>query len=98
MTGFVRVCVLLVAGLALGIGYNAWPGAGGADYASADGNGTFDVVSYASGLVVGMMLWQIGSVPWSALPARLHQYLMSQMHFYQFAMMGAACLFVLIYF
>ena len=100
MTGFVQVLVLLLIGLALGIGFNE--SSIGAEFglvsASASGAARLDMTSYAAGLLVGMLLWQVGSVPWGALPARLQSYLVSQVHFYQFMAIGAACVAVLIYF
>lgn len=98
MSVLVRACFLLFAGIALALGYNAWPALGSVN---SDANNilgeNIDVVSYAIGLIAGMALWQVGSVQWAALPTQLHQYLMSQMHFYQFVAIGAGCLFVLVY-
>ena len=100
MSGLVKVTFLLFFGLVLGFSYNAWPVVSNAPYgvAGASDLQAVDIISYAAGLVVGMVLWQIGSVPWSAVPARLRAYLASQLHFCQFVMMGAACIAVLVYF
>ena len=56
------------------------------------------MVSYAIGLLVGMILWQIGSVQWAQLPTRMHQYFIAQMPVYRFVLMGGACVLVLMYF
>ncbi len=103
MTAFVKIFLLLFVGLALGIAYNAWPLAttgllpspGPAANAGVE---HLEMFSYATGLIVGMMLWQIGTVQWGSMPARLQSYLLSQMQLYQFVLMGGACLAVLIYF
>jgi hypothetical protein len=98
MSIVVKACLLLFTGTALGLGYNAWPALGlGSSIHGEILGGSVDVVSYAIGLIVGMVLWQAGSVQWAALPTQMHQYLMSQMHFYQFIALGAGCLFVLVY-
>lgn len=98
MSGIVRLMVSLVVGLALGISYNAWPIAGDVSFASGrSAVHTIDIMSYVSGMMVGIVLWQISSVPWAQLPQQVNAYLASQMHFYQFVVLGAACVAVLVY-
>jgi len=100
MSGLVKVLVLLFVGLALGVGYNAWPIAGGA-YLSATGTAgvapAIDIISYATGITVGMLLWQLGSVPWVEMPVHVQKYLASKMEFYQLLIFGGACIGVLLY-
>lgn len=100
MSGVVRLMVSLVVGLVLGIGYNAWPiDTQGAFATGASGAiQHLDIMSYCSGMLVGILLWQISSVPWAALPQRVNTYLASQMHFYQFVALGGACVAILAYF
>ena len=90
----------MMIGLAIGIGLDTWPILGGGNIASDSRFVTagVDMISYATGLFVGMILWQIGSVQWAQLPTRLHQYFMAQMPVYRFLLMGGACVLVLIYF
>ncbi|MFY0611589.1 MAG: hypothetical protein JXQ99_08715 [Hyphomicrobiaceae bacterium] len=100
MSGVVKVLVLMLTGFMLGVGFNTWPVVDEAAF-SIGGDilpSGLDPVSYGIGLFVGMMLWQIGSVPWAALPERFHKFLVEQMPFYRFVVMGTACLLVLIYF
>ena len=100
MSGIVKVLVLMLTGLMLGVGFNTWPIVD--DVAFPIGGSALerglDPLSYGVGLFVGMMLWQIGSVPWSTLPERVHKFLAEQMPVYSFVVMGAACLFVLVFF
>jgi hypothetical protein len=98
MSGLVKASFLLFVGLALGICYNAWPIAGNAVVTATGEMVAIDMMSYVAGLLVGMTLWQIGSVPWVELPLKIQQYLAAQMHFYQFVAVGGACVLVLIYF
>ena len=95
MSSFVRVLVLMMTGLGLGGAFDTWPTVERGIRLGATG---IDMVSYAIGLLVGMMLWQIGSVRWATLPYRLHKYFVSQMPLYRFVLMGSACILVLIYF
>jgi len=99
MSGVVKVLMLMLTGLLLGVGFNTWPVIDDAAFAigtDALARG-LDPVSYGIGLFVGMMLWQIGSVPWASLPERFHQFLVAQMPLYRFVVMGSACIFVLLY-
>ena len=100
MSALVRIVMLMVTGLALGIALNTWPGAQDARLLLGNSGGAaeLNLPSYASGLIVGMILWQISSVRWATLPRRLRRFFMSQMQFYQFVVMGSACVLVLIYF
>lgn len=100
MSGIVRFLLSVIVGLALGISYNAWPVDGGGGGMSISGTPlqALDIMSYVSGMLVGMGLWQIGSVPWSALPQRASTFLASQVHFYQFIAFGGACVAIFVYF
>lgn len=99
MSGLVRIIISMLVGLALGIVYNAWMPLDLASLRGGPGGQpvVFDMVSYGAGLLVGMVLWQVGNVPWSALPGYVQTYLASQMQFYQFVIVGALCLGVLFY-
>lgn len=90
----------MVAGLGLGVAVDTWPivDEGAFERGTRLGATGIDLVSYGIGLLVGMMLWQIGSVRWAQLPYRLHKYFISQMPLYRFVLMGSACILVLIYF
>ncbi|MFT7577034.1 MAG: hypothetical protein ACI9XZ_003427 [Alphaproteobacteria bacterium] len=100
MSWLVRGLVLLMFGLALGLAFNTWPIAEEARFATGNGvtANSIDIFSYGAGLVVGMMLWQIGSVPWAALPKQMHHFLVSKMEFYKFIALGSACVAILFYF
>lgn len=100
MSSLVRVLLLMMAGLAIGVALDTWPIL---DQGLLVSDSRFvaagiDMISYATGLFVGMILWQIGSVQWAQLPTRMHQYFMEQMPIYRFLLMSGACLLVLIYF
>ena len=99
MSGMVKVLFLLMVGVACGMGYNAWPLVIDADLPllSDIAPRSVDMASYAMGLAAGMALWSIAGVPWVELPARVQSYLAAQVHFYQFVVLGGACLAILIY-
>lgn len=99
MSSFAKLLVLVFFGIAAGVAFNEWSATlpktvGGPGQVFS----LLDLKSYGVGLVAGILLWQIGSVPWGQLPGRFRQYLLSKTHIYQFAMIGAACVLVLIYF
>ena len=100
MSWLVRGSILLMFGLALGLAFNAWPIAEEARYELGNGvtPGGIDMVSYGAGLVAGMFLWQIGSVPWAALPKHFHRFLVSKVEFYKFIAAASACIAILLYF
>lgn len=100
MPGLVKFAFLVFIGLALAMGYNAWPIAadGTLPIVGRGGPATLDVMSYAGGLITGMLLWQVGTVPWLELPTRIHTYLAAQVQFYQFVLFGGACVAILFYF
>jgi hypothetical protein len=89
----------MMFGLALGLAFNTWPIAEEARFALGNGvaAGGIDMFSYGAGLVAGMMLWQIGSVPWAALPKQMHLFLVSKVEFYKFIALGSACVAILFY-
>jgi hypothetical protein len=91
MSGVVKASFLLFVGLALGVCFNEWPITGDAVVTATGDLGVIDMMSYAAGLVAGMVLWQIGSVPWVELPGKVQHYMAAQMHFYQFVVVGGAC-------
>ena len=97
MSRLVKASFVLFVGLALGVCFNARAITGDAVLTATGDLGAIDILSYAAGLVAGMVLWQIGSVPWVELPGKVQHYLAAQMHFYQFAVIGGACILVLIY-
>ncbi len=90
----------MMSGLAIGVAFDTWPilDDGIFDRGSRLNAAGIDMVSYAIGLLVGMILWQIGSVQWTQLPTRMHQYFIAQMPVYRFVLMGGACVLVLMYF
>lgn len=90
----------MMMGLGLGVILDSWPILDDSAFERGNGFGVtgIDMVSYGIGLLVGMVLWQIGSVRWAMLPFRLHKYFVSQMPLYRFVLMGSACILVLIYF
>lgn len=100
MSIVVRLLVLMVLGLALGLAFNSWPIAEDARHALGNGvtPGSLDMISYGAGLAAGMMLWQVGSVPWAAMPKHFHRFLVSKVEFYKFIAVASACIAVLIYF
>lgn len=100
MSTFVRLLVLTVLGLAFGLAFNDLPLAEDARYALGNGitPGSIDMFSYGAGLVTGMILWQVGSIPWAAMPKHFHQFLVSKVEFYKFLAIASACVAVLIYF
>lgn len=91
---------MMLAGLGLGVAFNTWPVLDEATFADESGFGIsgLDIISYAIGLLVGMMLWQISSVRWAAMPYRVHKYFVSQMPVYRFVVLASACVLVLVYF
>ena len=98
MSSITKLLVLAFFGLATGVVYNEWSATlpetiGGPGQPLT----RIDLQSYGVGLVAGMVLWQIASVPWGELPGRVRRYLLSKTHIYQFMAIGAACLAVLIY-
>jgi hypothetical protein len=99
MSSFAKLLVLVFFGMAVGVAFNEWSATlpktvGGPGQALS----RLDLQSYGVGLVAGMLLWQIGIVPWGELPGRFRQYLLAKTRIYQFAVIGAACVLVLIYF
>ena len=90
----------MMTGLAIGVAFDTWPILEDGFFDRrhvVDANG-IDMASYAIGLLIGMILWQFGSVQWAQLPTRMHQYFVAQMPLYRFVLMGGACVLVLIYF
>jgi len=99
MSSVAKLFVLVFFGVVAGVAFNEWSATlpktvGGPGQPLA----RLDLQSYGVGLIAGILLWQIGSVPWGELPGRVRHYLLSKTHIYQFAMIGAACVLVLIYF
>ena len=72
MSGLVKASFVLFVGLALGVCFNAWPITGYAVVTATGDLGEIDMLSYAAGLVAGMVLWRISSVPWVELPGKVH--------------------------
>ena len=97
MNRLVLFLLLTSAGLVAGVGYNGWivadapaVGAGGQPDSPFQ---PLDMGSYASGLLVGLMLATIGFV-------RVHQiqsFLSANVHIYKFAITTCFCLFILYY-
>ena len=86
-------------GLLLGVAYNETEPM--SDVAGATGIAQIpiglELTSYGAGMIIGMMLWQIGSVPWRQLPRRFNRFLASKFEFYKFIIMATGCLVVLFY-
>jgi hypothetical protein len=98
MSGLVKLLLLAFFGLAVGVIYNEWSASLPETVAGPGQPLTrLDLQSYGVGLVAGMLLWQIGAVPWNELPGRVRRYLLSKTHIYQFVVVSAACVAVLIY-
>jgi hypothetical protein len=98
MSGIFKLLVLTFFGLAAGIVYNEWS-ASLPETVGGPGQPLtrLDLQSYGVGLVAGIVLWQIGAAPWNELPGRVRRYLLSKTYIYQFIVVSAACVAVLIY-
>ena len=98
MSSITKLLVLAFFGLAACVVYNEWSATlpetiGGPGQPLT----RLELQSYGVGLAAGMVLWQLVSVPWAELPGRVRRYLLSKTHIYQFIVVGAACVAVLIY-
>ena len=98
MSSIVKLLVIAFFGVAASVVYNEWSATlpeiiGGPGQPLT----RLDLQSYGVGLVAGIVLWELASVPWAELPARVRRYLLSETQIYLFLIVTAACMAVLIY-
>ena len=98
MRGPIFIATVLLAGLGIGLMLDIFAPSLGIASSSTPNGPALDYGSYMTGLVVGALAATIAGLPWETLPTRMHRFIVSKRHIYNFAIVAAACLGILLYF